>query len=703
MEASQLSEIVGSDLPSFLSFHSTGGGTWAVTSCWNDVVRLDYFSQRSGQTYPDGIFRSSGCDVCECHVPLPKEVRIGEARHMSSLGEIRMELTRIKMRARQRVVSIMAQPERLEYREALSRYNSRLSRFFYWQYLRRDGDCIVVFNPIFPVYTRYVRYSCLSFVVLLCDLLLVVGQVAFDWELVFGSRVFSRACLLNLRMERSCSTEKSEDNSIFFTKEQFNARLQFPLPSLFREFFHFTQIPPTYIHPNMVQVLMGCIILAMLFNLDLTLLEAWIKGEAGEWNLCSVTQEPQPYVLNILPRRLPKKVVAGEHFVLKDFPFYVAMRKGMLGHAKARLNNREVKMQEGLLRKAPSGNAPRPPPPAGAPAKKKKKKEITIREPEHPVLPSISSGSGRLVGLNHSGPSMSMAGRLALLAEEATSINQSDSPHPDADEAGTSYAATLPPSAPPTEEMETESQVWPHRAASGSLLETIEVSCSSVQEDHPEGSETEMAEENPAAPVLVPDRGSPGETQPAKNDGAPDPKEESLSNASCCYAFSKNVRSGGSAGERYLRHCLTTLSAAREDNEALRIELAEVKSREESTDARLHEVEDEMTQLRGEVRQLRTEVSIEKKQRENLQLRLSVQKEELEAEFAAKMEELEADYQKQVDEMVFFGYRCCMKKYGIKRDVLSIPPVRRPFVYNFTSINKTYLFKLCFDLSFFHW
>ena len=33
-------------------------------------------------------------------------------------------------------------------------------------------------------------------------------------------------------------------------------------------------------------------------------------------------------------------------------------------------------------------------------------------------------------------------------------------------------------------------------------------------------------------PVLVPDGGSPGETQSAKNDGAPDPKEESLSNAS---------------------------------------------------------------------------------------------------------------------------------------------------------------------------
>ena len=36
-------------------------------------------------------------------------------------------------------------------------------------------------------------------------------------------------------------------------------------------------------------------------------------------------------------------------------------------------------------------------------------------------------------------------------------------------------------------------------------------------------------------------------------------------------------------------------------------------------------------------------------------------------------EELEADYQKQVDEMYFFGYRCCMKKHGIKRDVPSIP------------------------------
>ena len=69
------------------------------------------------------------------------------------------------------------------------------------------------------------------------------------------------------------STEKSADNAIYFTKDQFNVGLRFPLPSLFKEFLHFTQIPPAYIHPNIVRVLMGCSILSMLVNLDLSLLE----------------------------------------------------------------------------------------------------------------------------------------------------------------------------------------------------------------------------------------------------------------------------------------------------------------------------------------------------------------------------------------------------------------------------------------------
>ena len=266
-------------------------------------------------------------------------------------------------------------------------------------------------------------------------------------------------------------------------------------------------------------------------------------------NLRLVTREPQPYVLNILPRRLPKEVVAREHFVLQDLPFYAAVQKADARSCKVRLNNREVKRKEGLLRKALGGKRPASSPPVGAPAKKKKKvsnkgkevklstppkefvippstyvKEITIREPEVPPLPSVSSGSGHLAGLNHLGPSLSVAGHLALLAEEATSINQPGSPHPDANAAGAPCAAALPPMAPLMEENGAESQGLPPCGPSpltlvpvkgpatkrsrpardlksgligwlqDRFLETIEVICSTVQEDYQEGSKTKMAE-----------------------------------------------------------------------------------------------------------------------------------------------------------------------------------------------------------------
>ena len=73
--------------------------------------------------------------------------------------------------------------------------------------------------------------------------------------------------------EKVVFTEKAEGRVITFSKEQFNVGLRFPLPALFKEFLHFTQIPPSFIHPNTVRVLMGCSILNMLFNLDLSLLE----------------------------------------------------------------------------------------------------------------------------------------------------------------------------------------------------------------------------------------------------------------------------------------------------------------------------------------------------------------------------------------------------------------------------------------------
>ena len=41
------------------------------------------------------------------------------------------------------------------------------------------------------------------------------------------------------------------------------------------EFLHFTKIPPVFIHPNIIRVLMGCSIINMLYNLDLTMLEVF--------------------------------------------------------------------------------------------------------------------------------------------------------------------------------------------------------------------------------------------------------------------------------------------------------------------------------------------------------------------------------------------------------------------------------------------
>lgn len=88
------------------------------------------------------------------------------------------------------------------------------------------------------------------------------------------------------------------------------------------------------------------------------------------------------------------------------------------------------------------------------------------------------------------------------------------------------------------------------------------------------------------------------------------------------------------------------LRRSEDDKEALRIELEEVKSRKKAIGDRLNEVESEKAQLGGEVRQLQTELSIERKQKEDLQLRLIAQRKELEARFTVQRKQLETEYQK---------------------------------------------------------
>ena len=60
---------------------------------------------------------------------------------------------------------------------------------------------------------------------------------------------------------------------MYFTNEQFVIGFHLPISSLFKKFLHFTQIPPVFLHPNVVRVLMGCSVLDMFFQLELSLLE----------------------------------------------------------------------------------------------------------------------------------------------------------------------------------------------------------------------------------------------------------------------------------------------------------------------------------------------------------------------------------------------------------------------------------------------
>ena len=66
-------------------------------------------------------------------------------------------------------------------------------------------------------------------------------------------------------------------------------------------------------------------------------------------NLLVVVREPQAYVVNILPRKLPKKVVPGEHYVLKDLSFYKEVCKADAQKRQARLDDREGRRKKGTL------------------------------------------------------------------------------------------------------------------------------------------------------------------------------------------------------------------------------------------------------------------------------------------------------------------------------------------------------------------
>ncbi|RVX18925.1 hypothetical protein CK203_006881 [Vitis vinifera] len=416
-------------------------------------------------------------------------------------------------------------------------------------------------------------------------------------------------------------SEKAEEKTMIFSKEQFNAGLRFPLPALFKEFLHFTQIPPVFIHPNTVRVLMGCSIINMLYNLDLTLLEvffvyslkkvkndifsmsahlpslqlvtelpdstkggatghvvvrgAWagllehparpfspnyslvvpgpeLRGHLVDWvektsfdrlsklfeidakerqcktlltarNLTAVVREPQEYVINILPRKMPNEVVPGEHYIVKDLPIYEASKEADAEKCRLLLEDREKKKNEGTLRKAPEQKRDADSPPKKTPAKRRKLVKKNGKDLKEPTPPMEFAPPPLFTRRS---TSLAAVARLANLAEEAASVNHPDSRNPDADVAEAVCAT-------PMEEAGAESQSQPSddpdwlalvlvtgppskkprsvRNLRSGLLgrlqerqQEIEVSCSSAHDAHPEGGEVEMVTETPTVPVVVP-------------------------------------------------------------------------------------------------------------------------------------------------------------------------------------------------------
>ena len=69
------------------------------------------------------------------------------------------------------------------------------------------------------------------------------------------------------------STMGGEHNVMFFTQEQLAAGLRFLVPTLVKQFLHFTKASPTLVHPNIIRILTGCSILNFVYQLNLSSVE----------------------------------------------------------------------------------------------------------------------------------------------------------------------------------------------------------------------------------------------------------------------------------------------------------------------------------------------------------------------------------------------------------------------------------------------
>ena len=69
------------------------------------------------------------------------------------------------------------------------------------------------------------------------------------------------------------SIAREVGNVVYFTREQFSTGLHLPIPSLVKQFLHFTRATPVLIHPNVFRIIMGYSVLNSLYQLDISLVE----------------------------------------------------------------------------------------------------------------------------------------------------------------------------------------------------------------------------------------------------------------------------------------------------------------------------------------------------------------------------------------------------------------------------------------------
>ena len=70
---------------------------------------------------------------------------------------------------------------------------------------------------------------------------------------------------LEMSDDMATLTMGAADNSIYFTLKQFSTGLCLPIPSLVKQFLHFTRAPPALVSPNVFRILMGCSVLNFLY------------------------------------------------------------------------------------------------------------------------------------------------------------------------------------------------------------------------------------------------------------------------------------------------------------------------------------------------------------------------------------------------------------------------------------------------------